>query len=99
MNTIILYTKNNCPACDTLKRRLNLKDLEFDTVNIETDEKAYALIVSKGFRSVPVFRVNNDFASGAYLGAPELRQLLDRADQIQAARDNDIELTLPSLGM
>lgn len=99
MNTIILYTKNNCPACDLLKRRLNSKDIEFDIVDVETDEKAFALIVSKGFRSVPVFRVNNDFASGAFLGAPELRQLLDRANQIQMARDNDVEMRMPSLGI
>lgn len=56
-----LYTKNICPKCMLIKTVLNGAGLEFETVNIDEDEKAKELVVSKGFMSVPILEVDGEF--------------------------------------
>lgn len=80
---LTLYSKPNCPACDMLKRRLSRQELEFDVVDVSTDEVAYSRIVSKGFRSVPVIALGNDFASGSHLGDQKLLQIIQHAKEQQ----------------
>jgi len=40
---------------------LNGAKLEFETVNIDEDEKAKELVASQGFMSVPILEVDGEF--------------------------------------
>ena len=50
---VVVYSKNNCPACERVKARLKMKAVEFEVKNIDTDMDAMDFIASKGHRSVP----------------------------------------------
>ncbi|WP_409304858.1 glutaredoxin domain-containing protein [Peribacillus sp. SCS-155] len=55
MSTITVYTKNGCPKCDMTKNVLNAEGIEFETFNVEEDEKAYDFVVNTlGLREMPV---------------------------------------------
>lgn len=58
---IKLYTKTVCPKCMLVKTVLNGAGLEFETINIDENEKAKELAVSKGFMSVPILEVDGEF--------------------------------------
>ena len=49
-----LYTKTQCVQCDATKRALDRQGVEYDTINLDEDDKAYAYVTSMGFRQVPV---------------------------------------------
>lgn len=51
---VILYTQPQCPACETVKRALNMRKISYETKDISTDQVAYDHIVELGYRSVPV---------------------------------------------
>jgi glutaredoxin len=50
---IVIYSKNNCPACERAKSQLVLKGVEFYVLNIDTDMDAMDFIAAQGHRSVP----------------------------------------------
>ncbi len=52
--TITVYSKNNCPGCDQLKRKLTQKGVEFEEKNISTDPLTLEWLLAQGHRSVPV---------------------------------------------
>jgi len=58
---MILYTKTVCPKCMLIKSTLDATGLECDVVNIDENEEAKDLIVSKGFMSVPIIEVDGEF--------------------------------------
>lgn len=51
--TVVVYSKNNCPACVRLKNDLTMKAVEFVEVNIDRNPEAKAYIIAQGHRSVP----------------------------------------------
>lgn len=57
--TVVVYSKNNCPACVRVKNELTLKGVEFVEVNIDRVPAAKAFIIEKGHRSVPVVYVDD----------------------------------------
>ncbi|PLT33120.1 glutaredoxin family protein [Bacillus sp. V5-8f] len=55
MSNITVYTKNGCPRCDMTKNVLQGEGIEFQTFNVEEDEKAYDFVVNTlGLREMPV---------------------------------------------
>lgn len=48
-----IYTKPNCPQCDQAKLLLKMKGLEFETLDVTSDEKLFDFVVSEGFRGMP----------------------------------------------
>lgn len=51
---IILYS-NGCPRCNILKSKLIEKNITYEINN------DLGVLVAKGFRTVPVLQVNDDF--------------------------------------
>lgn len=51
---LIVYSKNRCQGCDTLKARLKSAGIDFEERNIDNDSDALNFLLSNGHRSVPV---------------------------------------------
>lgn len=50
----VLYTMPDCPQCNATKKYLDRYSIEFDTVDISTNEEAYSLVKSLNYKSAPV---------------------------------------------
>ena len=57
MNKIHLYSKPNCPQCDTTKFLLKNENIEFHEKNIMEDESHLNYLKDLGYMSVPVVMV------------------------------------------
>ena len=53
LSKIKVYTKTTCPWCDKLKLWLHDNDIEFEEINIESNQEALDFIHSKGLMTVP----------------------------------------------
>ena len=51
---IVVYSKNNCPACERAKALLTSKGVEFTIKNIDKDLEAMDYIVARKFKAMPV---------------------------------------------
>ena len=58
---IIVYSSSNCPACKTVKSRLDNWDVTYEVVEIDSDMEARAEVLKAGFRTVPQLKVNGAF--------------------------------------
>lgn len=65
----ILYTRNQCSACEQVKKLLNERGIAFQVVNIQESPEAATLLVDAGIRSVPVLE---DANGERYVGASEI---------------------------
>jgi len=54
MDELIVYTKKNCPQCDTLKARLKQAGIPFTEVSVEGNQDARDFLIGQGHRSAPV---------------------------------------------
>lgn len=54
---MILYVSENCNMCNMIKRLMNGMDYQLKLV----DDKDIDMLVSKGFRSLPVLNVDDIF--------------------------------------
>ena len=61
---ITVYTKPSCVQCDATKRHLTKLNLEFNSVDITTDERAYSMVLDMGFQSAPVVVTEDDAWAG-----------------------------------
>ena len=61
---ITVYTKPSCVQCDATKRHLKKLNLEFDTVDITTDQAALDKILGMGFQAAPVVITDTDSWAG-----------------------------------
>lgn len=64
---IHVYSKANCPACNTLKSELKAHGIEFTEVRVDQDTEAMTFLRYNGHRSVP--QVYRGYNEGAYLGS------------------------------
>jgi glutaredoxin len=51
--SVVIYSKNNCPACDRAKALLMRYEIAYEIRNIDTDMEAMDFIAAQGHRSVP----------------------------------------------
>lgn len=56
---IVVYSKNNCPACVNTKSMLNTLGIEYEERNIQEDDSNFDEVISLGYQQVPVV-VNGD---------------------------------------
>lgn len=56
---MILYTRNQCSACEGVKSLLNSKSIDYDLVNIQRDPESAMKLVDAGVRSVPVLELDS----------------------------------------
>lgn len=52
--SVIVYSKNNCPACERTKGMLKSRGIQFEVKNIDSDLDAMDFVVAKGHRAMPV---------------------------------------------
>jgi len=52
---IKLFSKPNCPFCESAKQYLNNLEIEYDTIDITKNPMAHSFIVREGHRTVPQF--------------------------------------------
>jgi glutaredoxin len=51
---ITVYSKNNCPGCETLKTKLKRANIVFEELNIDHNPDTLEWLLAQGHRSVPV---------------------------------------------
>lgn len=82
---ITVYSREQCSHCDSAKRWLEARNINYREVNIDVDPTARSLMQARGHRSVPQFYVGDQLliAGGwtelSKLSAPEI---LDRINSI-----------------
>lgn len=54
MSGVVVYSKNNCPACERAKALLTSKRIAFTVRNIDKDLSAMDFVVENNFRAMPV---------------------------------------------
>lgn len=53
--SVKVYTKNACPSCVATKNILDRDGIEYELINVEEDEKAFAYVKDElGLTSMPV---------------------------------------------
>lgn len=58
---ITIYTRTQCAYCAQVKRFLDIKQREYDVVNLDDNPTIEAEVIAKsGARTVPVVMVTND---------------------------------------
>jgi glutaredoxin-like protein NrdH len=75
MNTITLYTKDNCPQCKMTKKFLADKNLSFEEINIDVETQYIDSLKEKGFRSVPVITTADEKVTIVGFRPDQLRTL------------------------
>lgn len=50
---LVVYSKNNCQACESAKALLTSRGIEFVVRNCDEDFEAFDFIVAQGLRSFP----------------------------------------------
>ncbi len=84
---ITIYTKTNCPHCDTAKAFLAKYNIATTEVNIVSDPDALHFLRSRGHRSVPQIYNDGILIEGGSAGLQKLteeklRQLVTKATTI-----------------
>ncbi len=60
----IVYGKSNCPSCDSAKKLLKAKNLEFEYVDTLSSTEAIALFKENGWKSFPQVVVDGQHIGG-----------------------------------
>jgi mycoredoxin len=74
--TILIYATNWCPDCIRVKRFLTQHNIDFDWINIDTDDEGtdYVRKVNNGIRVVPTIL----FEDGSILLEPSNNKLAEK---------------------
>lgn len=62
--TITVYTKPACVQCNATYRALDAKGLDYETVDLSTDEDALEAVKALGYMQAPVVVAGDDHWSG-----------------------------------
>ncbi len=62
--SVIVYSKPDCPQCDSTKRDLEILGIDYTAVDLMQDRGALQRLLGLGFRSVPVVETANGSWSG-----------------------------------
>ena len=61
---ITVYSNPNCVQCETTKRYLTQKGIEFESKMIQDSPEVIPLIEEKGYKTAPVVVTDNDSWAG-----------------------------------
>lgn len=64
MSHITVYTKPACPQCVATKKQLEKLGVEFETIDMSTDDEARAAVQALGYMAAPVVVVGDDHWTG-----------------------------------
>ena len=73
---VVLYVTPMCGPCDQVKTYLTALGVDFEVVDVMMDEAAGELLESKGIRSAPALRVDDEIAAGATLVPDRIDEML-----------------------
>lgn len=59
-----IYTLPSCVQCDSTKRLMTREHIEYDVVDLSTDEKAMEFVKSLGYSAAPVVVAGDKHWSG-----------------------------------
>ncbi|HPA00961.1 MAG TPA: glutaredoxin family protein [Chiayiivirga sp.] len=62
--TVTVYSKPDCPQCDSTRRDLEILGIEYALVDLMQDRDALARLVAQGYRSAPVVETDRGSWSG-----------------------------------
>lgn len=60
----VVYTLPSCVQCTATKRRMDQKGIEYETVDLSTDEAASDFVKSLGYAAAPVVVAGESHWSG-----------------------------------
>lgn len=80
----LLYTKDNCPKCDSTKSLMDQLEVNYTVVNMDSNPAARTLVKSLGFRQAPVV-VTRD---GNWSGYQEEKIMKLKPAKAQALEDD-----------
>ncbi len=68
MKKVVLYTRNNCPHCETAKKYFESERITYRLCNTQTPagKKEFHRL---GFRGVPIIKVGDEYLQGFDLKA------------------------------
>lgn len=70
---ITVYSKNNCPHCESAKRYLDMHGIAYCVINIEQDTEAREFLQDCGHRSVPqIYMYGKIFVEGGWSGLSKM---------------------------
>jgi glutaredoxin-like protein NrdH len=61
---VTVYTLPSCVQCESTKKYLTNKDVQFEVVDLSQDETAMELVRSLGYQAAPVVIAGDDHWSG-----------------------------------
>lgn len=61
---MVLYTSDNCRACEAAKRWLAERKVEFVEINIADHDELAEKLAGMGFLSTPVLECDGDYIAG-----------------------------------
>lgn len=62
--SITVYSKPSCVQCTQTKKALDKKGIEYEVIDLTTDNEAYEKVVSMGYMSAPVVVAEDQHWSG-----------------------------------
>lgn len=75
MEKVKVFSSDTCPYCTAVKTFLSENNVEFEELNVSTDDKARNELIQKGYRGVPVIIIGEEEVVG--FDQPKLKQLLN----------------------
>lgn len=70
---ITVYSKTNCPHCESAKRLLDSHGISYRVINIEQDTEAREFLQKSGHRSVPqIYMYGKIFVEGGWSGLSKM---------------------------
>ena len=60
MDDIKLYS-TQCPKCRVITKKLEQKNIEFTEINCKDDAASIEMLSAKGFKSMPVLQVGDEY--------------------------------------
>ncbi|BDR53669.1 NrdH-redoxin [Bombiscardovia nodaiensis] len=62
--SVTVYTKAHCPQCDATKRKLAKMGVDFDVVDLTTDQEKVQDFLARGFKQTPIVVSDENTWSG-----------------------------------
>jgi len=77
---ITIYSTPTCSKCKMIKITLENKNIEYEEKDITKDHKAFAKMISNGYKTVPIIEINEILYSG------EPKELLDKIKELNGGQ-------------
>ena len=61
---IKVFSQPFCSTCVALKNELKKNNIEFEDINVIENSEARNEILDKGFRAVPIVKINEEYVVG-----------------------------------